>query len=207
MPSLPTASGDTLAAMRAATRALHAEAERSGFVAALLAGRGTREGYALWLRNLWLAYDALEAALPRSRISPLIDPRVFRAAALTQDLATLAGAAWRGLPALPEGIAYAAHVARGGDAALVAHAYVRYLGDLNGGRALRRIVQRSLGLDDRALNFYAYAESPEVLEQVCREGLVAAGRAVDDDRGAAHAAAEAFRLNIALSEAVLAAAP
>jgi heme oxygenase len=208
MPPLSTAPGDTLAAMRAATRALHAEAERSGFVAELLAGRATLPGYVLWLRNLWIAYDALEAALPHSPIGPLIDRRVFRAAALMQDLEVLGGPAWRALPPLPEGVAYGDHVraaARTGDAALLAHAYVRYLGDLNGGRALRRVVERSLKLDARALGFYDYPEHPAALEAACRAGLESAGRAADDDRRAAEAAAHAFRLNIALSEAVLAA--
>jgi heme oxygenase len=214
MPNAPeSVAADPLAAMRAATRALHAEAERAGFVRELLAGRATRSGYALWLRNLWPAYDALErvlAAAPAGApLAALADPRVMRAAALEQDLAALAGARWRDtLPALPAAAAYARRI---GDAArtsaprIAAHAYVRYLGDLNGGRILRRIVAGSLGLDDAALRFYAFDPDPAALEASYRTALGCAGATPRDAGAAAEEAAIAFRLNIALAEAVLAA--
>jgi len=45
---------------------------------------------------------------------------------------------------------------------LVAHAYVRYLGDLNGGQALRRVVARSLGLAGSAgTMFYDFGDSTD----------------------------------------------
>ena len=45
---------------------------------------------------------------------------------------------------------------------LVAHAYVRYLGDLNGGQALRRVVARSLGLaDGTGTQFYDFGDSAD----------------------------------------------
>jgi heme oxygenase len=214
MPNAPESVAATpLAAMRAATRALHAEAERAGFVRELLAGRATRFGYALWLRNLWPAYDALERALAAapagSPLAALADPRVMRAAALEQDLAVLAGEQWRGtLAALPAAAAYARRIENAGRTSiprLIAHAYVRYLGDLNGGRVLRRIVSGTIGLEDAALRFYAFDADPAALEASYRAALERTGAAVSDSGAAADEAAIAFRLNIGLAEAVLAA--
>jgi heme oxygenase len=212
MPPLPrSAPGDVLAAMRSATQVLHTAAERSGFVAALLSGRATQAGYVLWLRNLSIAYARLETGLralpPGAPCAPLADAAVFRASALEDDLAALAGRGWRSLPVLPETEAYARDIDdafRGSGAGVVAHAYVRYLGDLNGGQIVRRVVARTLAVE--ALRFYAFEGDAKVLETRYRGALAAAGAAVGDDAGAAAAAVHAFRLNIALSEALASAA-
>lgn len=204
--STPPVADDFLAALRAATRALHAEAERSGFVRDLLAGRVTRASYALWLRNLWLAYDTLEAALAVHGAPGLADPRVMRAAALASDLAALCGPRWReDVPMLAAGRDYARAIGAARGAQLAAHAYVRYLGDLNGGRVLARVVARALGLGESALRYYAFDADAASLERDYRAALARAGATEDDTRAGAEVAASAFRHNIALSEAVLAA--
>jgi|APFre7841882724_1041349.scaffolds.fasta_scaffold00179_4 heme oxygenase len=213
MPSTKACSAaDPLAAMRAATRTLHAQAERSGFVRELLTGRATHSGYALWLRNLWPAYATLERALGAapagSPIAALADARMMRATALENDLAALAGAEWRQtLPELAAGAAYARRIdaAWGAGAPLLAaHAYVRYLGDLNGGRVLRDILRTKLGLPDATLCFYAFDADSAALETSYRAALCNASEG--DPEAAAREAALAFQLNIALSEEVLAAA-
>ncbi len=201
----PPLTDDFLASLRAATRALHAEAERSGFVRELLAGRATREVYVLWLRNLWTAYATLERRLTEQGHAALADTRVMRASALAADLQTLRGPRWRDeLPLLPAGRAYAAAIEQASGARLAAHAYVRYLGDLNGGRVLARVVARSLGLDAAALRFYAFDTEPAALERAYRAALIQAGGGAGAWAAAAEEAASAFRHNIALSEAVLA---
>jgi heme oxygenase len=214
MPNAPEGiAADPLAAVRAATRELHAEAERAGFVRELLAGRATRSGYALWLRNLWPAYDALERALATapggSPLAALADRRVMRAAQLEQDLEALAGAHWRGtLAAVPAADAYARRIrdaARTSVPRLAAHAYVRYLGDLNGGRVLRRIVSGTLGLDHTALRFYAFDADAATLEASYRAALRRTIASALDSGAAAEEATIAFRLNIEVAEAVLAA--
>jgi heme oxygenase len=205
--SAPPPADDFLAALRTATRALHADAERSGFVRELLAGRASRAAYAVWLRNLWPAYEALERALRAHGPVGLADTRVTRAPAIASDLAALCGPEWReAVPVLPAGRAYAAAIADATGARLAAHAYVRYLGDLNGGRVLARIVGRSLRLDATALRYYAFDTDAGVLEPAYRAALADAGATFGDTAAAAEEAAAAFRHNIALSEAVLAAA-
>jgi heme oxygenase len=136
---------------------------------------------------------------------------VYRGDALEADLGALCGRAFeRSLPLLPAGEHYERRVssaAAGDGARLVGHAYTRYLGDLNGGRALEVLLARSLGLGPEALAFYAYpaADLPE-LRRAYRAALDATGAFVDVEVVAAEALA-AFRLNIALSEAVRSAAP
>jgi heme oxygenase len=208
MPDAAPGRPELLAALRAATHALHSQAERSGFVATMLAGGATRGLYAIWLRNLLHAYEHLEAALrgldQRSALRPLADPRVYRADALAADLAVLAGPSFRALPVLREAEDYAADLDAADDAGLIAHAYVRYLGDLNGGQAMRRILGRSPGLGAECLAFYAFPAEAVTLERDYRRSLGAAGLSLASVEHAAAAAARAFRLNIALSTAIAA---
>ena len=76
--------------LREGTRAQHVRAERSGFIADLLRGRGQRAGYVLLLRNLLPAYRALEQGLEHHGASPVFAglawPALFRASALERDL-------------------------------------------------------------------------------------------------------------------------
>jgi heme oxygenase (biliverdin-producing, ferredoxin) len=137
--------------LRESTHELHAEVERAGAMGALLQGRLARGGYVALLRNLHAVYAALEAALAERAGAPLLAPldlpALARADALALDLAHLHGAGWAAaLPLAPAAAAYARRLQAAPATALVAHAYVRYLGDLAGGQVLARLVQRSYGL-------------------------------------------------------------
>eukprot|EP01037_Dinobryon_pediforme_P011483 gene11483-11579_t len=95
-----------------ATKALHVQAERSGMMARILRGQADREGYALLLRNLLPAYEAMERGLEAHARSASVGlfalPETYRAVALRDDLAAIAGAGWEAaLTLLPEAEAYA----------------------------------------------------------------------------------------------------
>jgi heme oxygenase len=200
------------ATLRDATKDVHRQAERTGFIAALIRGKATREGYATFLRNLVPAYAVLEAALLAHVDDPLMaafaDPRLRRLGALTADLEALAGPDWAAHCVLvPEAEAYAAAIetaARGDGRRLIAHAYARYLGDLSGGQILKPLLARMFGLGPEALAFYDFPDvadlaEPKIgmrqaLDRVPTDGLVA-----DEITSEA---IEAFRHNIAVSEAV-----
>lgn len=198
--------------LRAQTRALHVRAEHSGIVRDLLKGQADQNGYALYLRNILPAYRELESGLDRNRSVPgveLIARRdLYRAPALESDLRALKGDAWESyLPLLPAGERYRrriAKVAAADPARLIAYAYVRYLGDLNGGLILRKLLARALELPESALAFYDFPliDDLPAAKRSYRAAFDLAGQAIGDPTSIANEAAMAFRLNIGVSEAV-----
>jgi heme oxygenase (biliverdin-producing, ferredoxin) len=199
------------ALLRERTRALHRLAERTGFIRALLLGQATRDSYALYLRNLLPAYQSLEAGLDGhrhgARIGALARPELYRSASIIDDLQALVGAGWhRTLVLLPEAERYsgrASAAADGDGTLLIAHAYTRYFGDLNGGRILKRVTARSLKLPIDCLHFYEYPgiADPQRFLAHYREALDSAAHA-DAAAGVIAEACAVFQLNIDLSAAV-----
>lgn len=196
--------------LKTRTAGLHREAERSGVLRDLLRGDIDRAGYAMLLRNLLPVYEALEHALAQPgrdpRLAPLADPAVYRAAALQADIIHLDAAGDASGELVPSAAGYAARVGAcaqsGFGAGLIAHAYVRYLGDLNGGQILKRLIGRRLGLDGPGLSFYDFAMAPDpaALARAYRDGIDRAGLQLEDVEPVLAEAESAFRFNIALGE-------
>ncbi len=195
-----------------ATHHLHVEAERSGVMAELMRGRATAGTYALLLRNLLPAYQALEAGLERLRETTMIRPfarsEVYRSAAIKSDLVQLAGADWSaGLRELPEAVRYADVVrlaADGSGERLIAHAYTRTLGDLSGGQIVARLLERALGETANHLEFHHFPLIDDItsFKAGYRASLNAAGAALTEPASVLREAQLAFQLNIAVSRAV-----
>lgn len=157
--------------LRAETRGLHTVAERAGIMPALLRGQLERRTYCVLLRNLHAIYAVLEPALTRHTthavVGPVVFPALFRQTALADDLQALHGDGWAGaLPLQPATAVYLQRLRRidvESPELLVAHAYVRSLGDLSGGQLLRGIVARSLHLPDgTGTQFYDFGPAAEV---------------------------------------------
>ncbi len=189
--AVPPLSTDLATRLRSATRTLHAEVERTGVMADLLAGRLERAGYAALLRNLHAIYAALEPALEGFELLPV--PALARAPRLAKDLEALHGAGWReALPLAPAAAAYAVRLrALGARQApeLAAHAYVRYLGDLHGGQVLARLVARRFGLAGGAgTSFYEFGDEARV--QLLRDELRNALAVLQPGEAAAEAIVE-----------------
>ncbi|MEV7430627.1 biliverdin-producing heme oxygenase [Nocardioides sp. NPDC092400] len=194
-------------AMREGSRAEHEDAEGSTFMSELLDGRISEEGYAAYLRRLRGVYAAMETVVRERSDDPLVaavhDPALERLAAIDADLDHWAPGADHDL-APGESPAAATYCDRlrgaswGG--ALVAHHYTRYLGDLSGGQAIGRVLDRAFELDGAGTAFYAFPAipKPKPYKDAYRARLDALGL---DGAGVDRVVEEvkvAFRLNQAL---------
>jgi heme oxygenase len=175
----------------------------------LLRGHVTRGGYCALLRNLHALYVALEANLTRHAADPAIAllslPVLARSTALASDLESLYGARWeREFPLTPAMVRYVERldeVARVDPRTLLAHAYVRYLGDLSGGQILRRVIASALALtEDSGQAFYRFPEAPEVLAARLRSALDSIALTPEEQTRLVDDARLAFRYHIELFE-------
>lgn len=195
--------------LRAESRDLHVQAERSGVMAALLRGQLPLEGYAALIAALYEIYDALESGVDANAehpmIAPLRRPGLARRSALAADLAVLQRHGLAPLAPAREATAYAAHLralATEDPTRLVAHAWLRYLGDLNGGRILVRVVRERLGVPEGAMSFYRFPALADPAAAAVQWRLALDSLALDDatvDVLVAEAA-DGFRRHIALFE-------
>lgn len=158
--------------IREATRDDHERTEGSSFISAFLDGRVSRAGFAAMTEQLWFIYEALDegAALLQDDpiAAPFLDPRLARGAALDADLTELVGSDWRDrVTACPATLAHAErirHLGRSWPGGYLAHHYIRYLGDLSGGKVVGRTAQRVYGLSDAGVRFYRFDEIPSARE-------------------------------------------
>jgi heme oxygenase (biliverdin-producing, ferredoxin) len=196
--------------LRLETRALHGQAEASALMRALIAGNIERGPYVALLHNLRALYAALETALAQHRADPRLRfataPALLRTARIEQDLEALAPPDAPPNPLAEATQAYVQHLhtlAAREPLRLVAHAYVRYLGDLYGGQQLARGLRERLGLQgDAGTRFYDFGSPAQA--QALRLGLRASLDAVQPSPAESDAivdeACAAFRRHIALFE-------
>lgn len=172
------------AALRERSSSAHSSSERSGFMADLIEGAGTREDYVALVAQHWFIYEALESAAERMRRDPVasvfISDKLTRLPALESDLAFLLGADWRDrISPLPTTRAYVERIRQVGatwPGGFVAHHYTRYLGDLSGGLFIGRLMARRFGFETNGIGFYLFDEiaDPRGFKEVYREQLDAA---------------------------------
>ncbi|HEU4840526.1 MAG TPA: biliverdin-producing heme oxygenase [Ilumatobacteraceae bacterium] len=151
-----------------ATGPAHRSAERSPFLAALLDGRLGRDAYVDLAAQHRAIYGALEAAVAATgdddAVAPFFAPELARVPALEADLEHLAGPRWRQCTVvLPATVRYGSHLRLLGatwPGGVLAHHYVRYLGDLSGGQVIGRVLRRVHGLSSDGTSFYRFDEVP-----------------------------------------------
>lgn len=203
------ATGTSLATrLKQETRPLHTRVEQSGVMAALLHGRLSLPGYCALMRNLHAVYEALEAGLGQHPMDArLWRPELSRLRPLEQDLDRLHAGAWRSSePLMPATAAYVDRLAlltRTEPVLLLAHAYLRYLGDLHGGQMLARLITRQFALEGPAgTAFYAFGDPAQVeaLKADFRAGLDALPLTTEQANAFVAEACEAFRLHEQLFE-------
>ncbi|MCK2199370.1 biliverdin-producing heme oxygenase [Corynebacterium callunae] len=127
--------------LRSHTSQAHEDAENSAFIHDLLGGKLDKSAFIALQEQSWLFYSALEKDLDALNVNPDWRAQVVPTAATAEYVKRL------------DEIAAAADFPR-----LMAHHYVRYLGDLSGGQVIARLVNREYGIPDEALNFYNFEE-------------------------------------------------
>lgn len=172
--AVPEAGEPLSQELKSHTAAAHRDAEESTFVAELMGGTLDVAALAALLAQSLVIYRALESALAThagdAQLGGFIDPKLARVAALEADMAFHFGADWEAQLAdgsiviVPATVAYADKLATLGRESiefLLAHHYVRYMGDLSGGLIISRMVQRHYGVSEAGLNFYDFPEIPK----------------------------------------------
>lgn len=147
----------------------------------LLSGSLAKAEYVRYLMMLWHVYSELEEALDKHATNPALEgtynPTLLsRTQALSSDIAYLLDveeASWQAHPVytslispMPTSLAnYVSRIrtlsASSDPSPLLAHAYVRYLGDLSGGQNMRHILAKSYELDEHegsGISFYDFKE-------------------------------------------------
>jgi len=219
--------------LRLGTAQAHEKAEHSQGAGWLTRGELDRSEYVRFLMMLWHVYSALERALDRHATHPVLAPTynptlLARAPSLAADISFLLQTpelSWQTHPLHAELTAnpppaFAQYVARLNELAetdpapLLAHAYVRYLGDLSGGQFIRRRLAKAYGLEDgRGLSFYEFSPlggsgsatigDMKKIKEWYRDGMNAGA---GDDRAVKEAilreASLAFELNNGLFESL-----
>ena len=198
--------------MAEATRELHRQAERTGFIHDLIHRRATISGYTLFLRNLLPAYRALETGLSRHRWLAGFDAfgaaHLYRSDTIESDLLAIHGPGWMSeIALLPAGIDYTRRIERvsaDDPQRLIGHAYTRYFGDLSGGKILGKLISETFSLPGSALAFYRFdgIEDAQVFKETARSILDQEISSPDTCDAIVDEASRAFRLNIRLSKDV-----
>jgi heme oxygenase (biliverdin-producing, ferredoxin) len=193
--------------LRSETKALHTRAERTPTMQHLLRGEMSRRAYCALLLNLLAVYAVLEPALQRHAahpmLAPVFEPALQRVASLHADLTALGQSDMALTTALvPATLRYVRRLHELDETTpqlLVAHAYVRYLGDLNGGQTLKRIVCRNAWMaPGEAVAFYDFGSTAATaaLAQGFRGGLAAIAFDLRGTDAMVAEAQESFALHI-----------
>lgn len=202
----PTTELTLSVAMREGSQAEHQAAEDSAFMSELLGGRVNERGYADYLLRLRQVYAVMEevvrAHLDHPAVAAVHDAALERLTVIDADLDHWQPGGEHTVDS-PAADAYCARLHAAAcewPALLVAHHYTRYLGDLSGGQAIGRILDRTFELHGAGIAFYDFPEieKPKIYKDGYRSRLDGLGLdAAEQDRVVEEVKA-AFRLNRAL---------
>lgn len=149
--------------IKARTDAAHAQAENAPFISTLMGGGLNPLAYRDYLAAFLPIYSLMEALLKARSESALLSyfnhRALDRSTHIENDIAhleTTLSSTFDG-ESLPSVQSYLARLSNEvSDARLLAHHYIRYLGDLSGGQAISKLVSRHYAIAPEALTFYDF---------------------------------------------------
>jgi heme oxygenase len=200
--------------LREGTKDSHRLAEGTPFIRDFFAGALSMETYREFLIQLLHIYSALEECQECHHehvvLGKIYFPTLFRSEALRQDLNFYYGGThWEKV--LPKETTKT-YVQRINDLSdewvegLVAHHYTRYLGDLSGGQALKRIVAKTFNLSSgNGLAFYEFLHISNHSQFKDEYRILLDSMQLDDDtsRKIVDEANHAFKLNCGVFDSML----
>ncbi|KAG6856243.1 hypothetical protein H0H87_006176 [Tephrocybe sp. NHM501043] len=202
--------------LKECTREAHERIGSSPGAVALVRGGLQKKEYIKYLMVLWHVYDALETSLEQHAthpaIAPTYKPELFgRRSRLVADISFFLDVpedTWKKHPmhvslmkdmpkALTTYVARIRELAAAPDPSqLLAHAYIRYMGDLSGGQMIRHGIGKAYDLDEtsgKGLSFCAFQEldsdKPASKEEILRikdwfrEGMDRSGEQGEELKG------------------------
>jgi heme oxygenase (biliverdin-producing, ferredoxin) len=150
------------------TKQHHRNAERSRFVSRMLRKELTQKQYYTYLVNQFMAYSALETYGKDIFEGEL--KRIIRAHRILDDISKLQlilgpqrDSSWRVLPSTQRYVEHLRMIKDDSDA-ILAHVYVRHMGDLSGGQIIKRFVPGPA-------SHLEFDGEPEELKALLREKL------------------------------------
>lgn len=201
------------ARLRSVTQEDHQAAESSDFITTLMGGERSAHDYMLLISQYHYIYGALEeevrALAADPELAEMFDPSLERSAQIAKDLEILLPL--HGLEEIPAALAatedYVAAIRASAaePARLVAHHYLRYLGDLSGGLAIGKLVARHYALPDEALNMWKFdqIDKPKLYKDSYREKLDVFGAKTSHAEAVLDEAKRGFQWNKAIFEDLL----
>ncbi|KAG8933619.1 hypothetical protein FRC01_007970 [Tulasnella sp. 417] len=173
--------------LKDATKDIHDTISKSEGAKALTSGTLQRDEYVRYLIMLWYLYITLENALDAHANHPALaltyNPSVLaRAPSISADIASLLQTtAWASHPLhlsmhplpkpLLDYIARIQAIAESDDPTpLLAHSYLRYLGDLSGGQFIKRTILKSYQLQDHAITAYDFPKPGGPAGEIADQG-------------------------------------
>ncbi|MCC5789513.1 MAG: biliverdin-producing heme oxygenase [Opitutales bacterium] len=155
--------------IRESTRKSHRMVENAAFIRGFLRGYVDPHNYLQLITDYGLIYSEMEKGIRQAakncRITEsLYFPQLFRTASLEKDIAFFHDSLGRKKRLSPTRSAFQyrdriTEITTRNPHFLAAHIYTRYLGDLSGGRILRKVLSRALSLKGpEGLAFYAFPQ-------------------------------------------------
>uniref|UniRef100_A0A3Q2FSN4 heme oxygenase (biliverdin-producing) n=1 Tax=Cyprinodon variegatus TaxID=28743 RepID=A0A3Q2FSN4_CYPVA len=162
-----TSSADLSEMLLAGTKESHTKTEISPLGRDFYRGIVKKDVLKVSLQTLYFIYSAMEDELERNKDHPYLAPiyfptELYRREALAQDLQYFYGADWESLispsAATKLWVKRIREVGKKDPGMLLAHCYVRYIGDLSGGHLLNNVAKKVLKLPatGEGLKFYTF---------------------------------------------------